>query len=171
MNRKIIAAVAASGGTAFAMLAGPRGPLGGWWRPIPMPQPTTGQTSALLTSGVIEAIGFGAAVTVLLVGKPFIASVASTPGRTTCAWLTSAWLLGSWWPHTSLHQHFGINPSAIAPIELVFHAGSIIAFGVFLWALIFTGSRVTAPELSTVRDASTGRPSLRPRKGSGSARP
>jgi hypothetical protein len=145
MNRKIIAAMAACSGTAFAMLAGPRGPLGGWWRPIPMPQPTSGQTSALLTSGVIEAIGFGAAVAVLLVGRPLIARVASKPGRTTCAWLSTAWLLGSWWPHTALHQHFGIKPSAIAPIELVFHAGSIIVFGVFLWALISARSRVTAP--------------------------
>jgi hypothetical protein len=144
MNRKIIAAVAACGGTAFAMLAGPRGPLGGWWRPIPLPPRTTGQTSALLTSGVIEAIGFGAAVAVLLVGRPFFARVARTPGRTTCAWLSTAWLLGSWWPHTSLHQHFGINPGAIATIEPVFHAGSIIVFGVLLWALISARSRETA---------------------------
>jgi hypothetical protein len=145
MNRKIIAAVAACGGTVVAMLVGPRGPLGGWWRPIPMPQPTSGQTSALLTSGVMEAIGFGAAVAVLLVGRPLIATIASTPGRTTCAWLSTAWLLGSWWPHTALHQHFGMKPSAIAPIELVFHAGSIVAFGVFLWVLISARSRAIVP--------------------------
>lgn len=142
MGRKIVAAVAVCGGTAFAMLAGPRGPLGGSWRPIPMPQPTSGQTSALLASGVIEAIGFGAAIAVLLVGRPVIARLASTPTRTICAWLSAAWLLGSWWPHTALHQHFGIKPSALAPIELVFHAGSIIAFALLLWALIPVRSHV-----------------------------
>jgi hypothetical protein len=136
MNRKIVAAAIACGGTAFAVLAGPRGPLGAWWRPMSMPAHTHGQTSALLTSGIIEAIGFGAAVAVLLVGRPVMARVASTPGRTTIAWLSTVWLLGSWWPHTALHQHFGLRPSALAPIELVFHAGSIITFAVLLWALI-----------------------------------
>lgn len=144
MNRKIIAAVAAFGGTAFAVLAGPRGPLGEWWRPISMAQPTGGETSVLLTSGIIEAIGFGAAVAVLVVGRPFFARITSTAARATSAWLSAAWLLGSWWPHTSLHQHFGLKPSALAPIEIVFHAGSIVAFAVFLWALISARSQVTA---------------------------
>jgi hypothetical protein len=144
MSRKIIAAMAVCGGTAFAMLAGPRGPLGGWWRPIPMQQPTGGQTSALLTSGVIEAIGFGAAIAVLVVGRPVIARFASTPARTTLVWLSASWLLGSWWPHTALHQHFGVKPSALAPIELVFHAGSIIMFALFLGALIAVRPRATA---------------------------
>lgn len=148
MNRKIIAAVAAFGGTAVAILAGPRGPLGGWWRPIAMTQPTSGQTSVLLTSGIVEAIGFGAAVAVLLVGRPAIARVARTAGRTTCAWLSAAWLLGSWWPHTASHQHFGLKPSALAPIELIFHVGSIIAFAVFLWALISARSQDGSPDPS-----------------------
>jgi hypothetical protein len=136
MRRKLVAVLAVCGGTALAMLAGPRGPLGGWWRPVPMPRSTGVPTSALLASGVIEAIGFGAAVALLLLGRPVIARLARTPARTTCAWLGGAWLLGSWWPHTALHQHFGVRPSALAPIELVFHAGSIIVFAVFLWALI-----------------------------------
>lgn len=136
MRGKIVAVAAVCCGTVFALLAGPRGPLGGLWRPMPMPQPTSGQTSALLASGLIEAIGFGAAIAVLLVGRPVVARLARTPPRTTCAWLATAWLLGSWWPHTALHLHIGIKPSALAPIELIFHAGSIIMVALLLWALI-----------------------------------
>jgi hypothetical protein len=109
-----------------------------------MQRPTSGQTSALLASGVIEAIGFGAAIAVLLVGRPVIARLTGTPARTISVWLSAMWLLGSWWPHTALHQHFGIKPSALAPIELVFHAGSIIAFGLFLGALISIRPQATA---------------------------
>lgn len=101
-----------------------------------MPQPTPGQTSALLASGLIEAIGFGAAIAVLLVGKPVIARLARAPAPTTYAWLAAAWLLGSWSPHTAPHLHIGIKPSTRAPIELIFHTGSIIMIALLLWALL-----------------------------------
>jgi hypothetical protein len=142
MTRKTVAVAAAGAGTVFAILAGPRGPLGGLWRPMPMPEPTRGQISALFASGLIEAIGFGAAIAVLLVGRPAFARLARTPARANCAWLATAWLLGSWWPHTALHLHIGIKPSALAPIELVFHAGSIIMIALLLWALL---PRITEP--------------------------
>ena len=151
MTRKTVAVAAVGAGTVFAILAGPRGPLGGLWRPIPMPEPTRGQISALFASGLIEAIGFGAAIAVLLVGRPAIARLAHTPARATCAWLATVWLLGSWWPHTALHLHIGIKPSALAPIELVFHAGSVIMIALLLWAVL---PRIAEPATSPQSAAS-----------------
>jgi hypothetical protein len=144
MNRKIAAFTMVIGGTVFALLSGPNGPLGRGWRPMPMqPEPTHSQLSALIASGIIEAIGFGAAVALLLLGRPLIARITATPRRTTVAWLSAVWLLGSWWPHTALHMHSGVKASALAPIELTFHAGSILAFAIFLWAVISASSATT----------------------------
>jgi hypothetical protein len=45
---------------------------------------------------------------------------------TTTAWLSAAWLFASWMPH-ALHQHIGMQPAALLPVEWVFHGGAILA--------------------------------------------
>lgn len=125
------------GGTGIAMLAGPRGPLGGFWRPVELEAgPSGGQLAVLIGSGLVEAVGFGAALAVLLLGRPLLRQLTTTPARANAALLAAAWLLGSWWPHSSLHMHFGLTPGALAPLELIFHAGSIVAFAALTWALL-----------------------------------
>lgn len=137
MNQRVSTVIVIVGGTAVAMVAGPNGPLGGFWRPSAMAEEPGGIVLAgLVGAGLVEAIGFGAALAVLAFGRPLFARLASTPARATVGQLAAAWLLGSWWPHTALHMHFGVNPNALVYLEVIFHAGSIVAFGLLLWALL-----------------------------------
>lgn len=137
MTKTITAAIIIVGGAVAAMLVGPNGPLGGFWRPIELdPEPAGAQLAGLIGAGVVEAIGFGAAIAILVLGRPLFARLTTTPGRALAAQVTSAWLLGSWWPHTALHMHHGTDPAALVALEVGFHAGSIVAFAILLWALI-----------------------------------
>lgn len=137
MNRKIAALIIVIGGAAAALLAGPRGPLGGGWRPITMsPEPAGLQLGGLVAEGVAEAIGFGVALAVLALGRPVFTRLTASPARATTAQVAAAWLLGSWWPHSALHMHFGLKAGALVVIEPVFHAGSILAAAILLWALV-----------------------------------
>lgn len=134
MSKKLIAAGIAAGGTVVALLFGPNGPLGGFWRPIPLdPDPGAAQLAGLVGAGVVEAIGFGTALAVIVLGRPLFARLTRTPGL---AQMTTAWLLGSWWPHSALHMHFGPRAEILVGLELIFHAGSIIAFTLLLWTMI-----------------------------------
>jgi hypothetical protein len=134
--RTLSAGLIVVGGTLVALLAGPRGPLGGFWRPVQMdPAPAGFELGGLVASGVIEAVAFGAGLTLAVVGGPLFARLTSTPGRAMTARFASAWVLGAWWPHTALHLHVGLNPGALVGIELVFHAGTIVAVAALLWAI------------------------------------
>jgi hypothetical protein len=136
MRRKVGAALIVVGGTLVALLAGPRGPLGGFWRPVRMDtQPAGLELGGLVASGVIEAIAFGAGLALVVLGGPLFASLTATSGRAMTARFASAWVLGAWWPHTALHLHVGLNPGALVGIELVFHAGTIAAAVALLWAI------------------------------------
>lgn len=155
MNKRLTAAIIVVGGTVLAMLAGPNGPLGGFWRPIPMdPEPAGAQLAGLMTAGIVEAIGFGIALAVLALGRPLFLRITRTGGRATVAQITSAWLLGSWWPHTALHMHNGMDPDVLVVLELAFHAGSIVAFVLLLWALLPTAA--TDQQATRERSPATG---------------
>ena len=145
MGRKLAAGTVVLGGTLVAFLAGPRGPLGGFWRPAPMDIAPAGiEMVGLMASGVVEAVAFGAALAVALFGGPLFTRLTVTPGRAATARFTTAWVLGAWWPHTALHQHVGLRPSALVGIELVFHAGTILAAAALLWALASGRATATA---------------------------
>lgn len=135
-------------GSAAALLSGPRGPLGGFWRPVHLnPEPAGLEVAGFALSTVVEAVGFGLAVAVLTVGRPLFSRNTTSSVRCTTAQLTTAWLLGSWLPHTALHMHFGLQASALSVLELTFHAGSVIAFLAFIWAVLLPpqGSSTTQP--------------------------
>jgi hypothetical protein len=145
MNRRPTAAIVMVAGTLVALLTGPRGPLGGFWRPVRTDSAPAGiELAGLVASGVVEAVAFGAALAVALLAGPLFARLTATPGRATTARLTTAWVLGAWWPHSALHQHVGLNPSALVGIELVFHAGTIVAAGALLWSLASRPARAAA---------------------------
>lgn len=136
MRKLVTSGIIIVGGAVAAVLLGPNGPLGGFWRPVGVDlEPTGWQLVSLLGSGLVEALGVGLALATLSVGRPLFIRL-TTPTRATAAQLACAWLLGSWWPHTALHMHFGAKASALAGIEPVFHAGSIIVACVLIWALI-----------------------------------
>lgn len=143
-SRKLTTAIIIVGGAAAAMLLGPNGPLGGFWRPLPLSrEPAGAQLAGLVGAGAVEALGFGAAIAVLVLGGALFSRITRKP---TVARVAAAWLLGSWWPHSALHRHVGFDPDALAVLEVVFHAGSIVAFAALLWTL-------TAVRSARARDA------------------
>lgn len=143
MNKKLTAGIIIVGGTVLAVLAGPNGPVGGFWRPQTLdPAPSGAVLAGLMGSGLVEAFGFGAALAILALSRPLFARLADSPGKATTAWLAAAWLLGSWWPHSALHMHFGLDASALVVLELVFHAGSIVALALLLSTLLLPAAKV-----------------------------
>ncbi len=144
MNTRLVAGGIVVAGTVFAMLVGPDGPLGGFWRPEEAdPEPAGAQLAALMGFGLVEAVGFGLALAVLILGRPLFERITTSKRRATAAWLASAWLLGSWWPHTALHRHFGSDVSGLVAIELIFHVGSIVVASILLWSVL---PRLMAPQ-------------------------
>jgi hypothetical protein len=145
MGRKVTAALIVVGGTAVALLAGPDGPLGGLWRPTELDsEPAGSQVAGLAVAGVTEAVGFGLALAVLAMGRPAFVRLTASPRRARVALICSAWLLGSWWPHSALHRHFGLAVGPLVSIELAFHAGSVVAASLLIWSVLSRRSTRTA---------------------------
>lgn len=134
-------AAVALGATVLAALAGPRGPLGAFWTPAPdTPHAHGALLAGFVAEGLVEALAFGLGLAVLLLARPWFTVRLADRGRATTAWLATAWLLASWWPHAALHQHIGLDPAAVLPIEWVFHTGSIVAAVLLLWSFSSVGS-------------------------------
>ena len=118
-------------------LASPLGPLGGFWRPYPLPPaltPTQIQVSLFVLLHLIEALVSAFGVAFLIFGYPLVRAVAPASGTLTrLAHLAIAWVLINWWPHDSLHVSNGINPTGLLRIDYGFHvtlmaAGLILAY-------------------------------------------
>ncbi len=132
-------------GAAMALVFGPRGPLGGFWAPSPhFPQPEGALLAGFIAEGTAEAIAFGVGLAILLLGRASFTTRTATRARRDVAWLAACWLFASWMPHASLHQHIGIQPTQILPVEWIFHVGNILAVTLLLWALA-SGSRSQPP--------------------------
>jgi hypothetical protein len=134
MRRLLVVTLA---GTVVAAVIGPRGPLGGFWRPAPeAPHVHGGLLAGFLTEGMLENVAFGAGLAILLLGRKAFAGRTGSPARAATGWLAAVWLLASWMPHAALHQHAGMRPEALLPIEWIFHGGAIAGTGLLLWALL-----------------------------------
>jgi hypothetical protein len=130
--RRFLAITAA--GTVLAVLIGPHGPLGGFWSPAPEAPHVHGDLrAAFLAESMLENLAFGAGLAVLVLGRSWFAA---RTDRVTVAWLSAVWLLASWMPHAALHQHIGLRPAALLPIEWIFHGGAIVATAALLWAYL-----------------------------------
>lgn len=129
-------------GLAIAMVFGPDGPLGGFWRPIPGPEAEGAMAAGFIAVGIAEGLGFGLGLAILVLGRGWFGRLVPNQGLAVAAWLSSVYLLVSWWPHSASHRHFGDALAQLLWMEWVFHVGSIVAIGVLLWALL-AGSRAT----------------------------
>ncbi len=148
MRRFIVVTVV---GIAVAVLIGPKGPLGGFWAPSPETPRASGSVLAgLVAERMVESLVFGVGVATLLLGRRLFVARTATLDRATIAWLASVWLLASWMPHGALHLHVGAHPSALLPIEWIFHVGAIAAVVTLLWAFL-TGTRVVNPQPQVAR--------------------
>ncbi len=124
-------------GAAIAAIIGPRGPLGGFWAPMPMLQPPQGAILAgLVGESIVEMLAFGAGGAVLLLGRRWFVARTTTATRATTTWLAAVWLLASWMPHSALHLHVGMQPRQLLPVEWIFHGGAIAATAAMLWAIL-----------------------------------
>jgi len=123
-------------GAALALVFSPRGPLGGFWAPsAQFPKPEGAVLAGFIAEGIVEAVAFGVGVAILLFGRRWFTTRAATPTKGDIAWLTACWLFASWLPHASLHQHIGMQPAQILPVEWIFHVGNIVALSALLWSL------------------------------------
>ena len=144
MRRFLIVTLA---GTGLAVLAGPRGPLGGFWSPAAeAPHADGALLGGFIAENMVENIAFGAGLAILLLGRTWFAARTASAARATTAWLASVWLLASWMPHAALHQHVGMHPAGLLPIEWIFHTGAIVATGALLLALWPAASGVAEPD-------------------------
>jgi hypothetical protein len=122
-------------GTAFAVLIGPRGPLGGFWAASPeAPDAHGGVLAGLVAERMVENAAFGIGLAILVLGRPWFAARTATLARATVAWLATVWLFASWLPHGALHLHVGMHAEPLLPIEWIFHVGAIVAVAALLVA-------------------------------------
>jgi len=116
-----------------AVLAGPNGPLGGFWRPpMDSPVPTGAQLPLFILLNIAEGLTFGLGISLLIFGYPMVRAISpASIGLTRAAHLSIAWLLINWWLHDSLHVHNGMKLGGLLAIEYAFHITLMIA-GVIL---------------------------------------
>jgi hypothetical protein len=85
---------------------------------------------------VVEALALGLAVAFLLFAWPSVRRIVgpSRP-RTLAAYLATAWVLGNWWLHDSLHLAVGLDMNGLIAIEYAFHMTLIAAGMILAWQL------------------------------------
>jgi hypothetical protein len=122
----------------IAFLASPKGPLGGFWRPGPMvPTPTAAQLPFFILLNLAEALTFGLGVSFLVFGFPMVRAVSPSSNLLTrAAHVSIAWTLANWWPHDSLHLHYGLDLNGLLVIEYVFHLSLMLAGGIIAYFFI-----------------------------------
>lgn len=120
MSKRTLIAITV-GGFLFAGIAGPNGPLGGFWGVEPTSGLGGGALGALITYELLQAVAFGAG----------LAWFAAGPGHwhvPPAVYLAIGWLLASPFPHGSLHQSIEHdNWWGLVGLEYGFHLTAIIA--------------------------------------------
>lgn len=119
---------------AIAFPLEPAGPLGSWWAGVwPWgqaphgPEPTGLQVPLFMLLGVLEAVGFGLAISFLVFGWPVVKRVSATTPGAIAMYVSAAWVLGNWWIHDSLHFTNSTDLASLLVIEYAFHVTLIIA--------------------------------------------
>ena len=122
-----------------AFLVSPNGPLGGFWAPAHNESMPMGiQLPLFVLLNLAEVITFGLGISFLVFGYPLVRAIApASKTLTWAAYLATAWLLFSWWPHDSLHIHNGMDVSGLLAIEYGFHITLMIS-GVILASFLLT---------------------------------
>jgi hypothetical protein len=120
-----------------AFLTSPNAPLGGFWEVHVAGHTPEGMQRALfMLLTVIQSLAFGFGFSFLLFGREAVRSFLPAEGGLSLAvYLSIAWSLLSWWPHTNLHQtHNPDNINRLLAIEYGFHVTLI--FGAVIIAYV-----------------------------------
>ena len=91
------------------------------------PEPTGIQIALLMIIGVIQTFVFGLGVAFLIFGYPLVNAAPVKPGLALATYLSIAWSLINWWPHSNLHQTAGGDFASLIAIEYGFHITTILA--------------------------------------------
>jgi hypothetical protein len=149
MNWKVIAVFVLGSALGFLLMG--NGPVGSLlWPPAEGPEPEGTNLILLMAIGFIEVLAFGLGVTFLAFGRKHVQNLTMTRSPyATAIWLSIAWLLVNWVPHTGLHMSVGnlLVPSdftGLVAIEYGFHLTLIIA-GTLLMHATYRTARVFTP--------------------------
>lgn len=134
-------AVLIGAGLVVAIVFGPDGPLGGFWRPAEgAPEPSGLLIPGFIAVAIAEGLALGTALAVFVFGRPWFTALVGASRFATAAWLATVWLLGSWWPHTAVHRLVGEDLGGLLAAEWIFHVSSMVAMAIVL-AAIATAAR------------------------------
>jgi hypothetical protein len=144
-------------GTAAGFLLAAPGPIGKMIWPMAdgLPDPEGSNVVLLAVMGFFEAVAFGLGITFLVYGLPTVRSVTrGTSANPIAVYLSIAWLLVNWVPHTSLHMNHGnlVTPAdftGLVAIEYGFHLTLIVA-GTFIAHAVVQASRLRTGTATTV---------------------
>jgi hypothetical protein len=118
-----------------AFITSPGAPLGGFWGEPPHLSPTRVQMALLMLLTAIQSLAFGLGAAFLIFGRPLVHAQLPTHRNLGLAtYLSVAWSLISWWPHSNVHQTLGMGSlGGLIATEYAFHVtlilgGSIMAY-------------------------------------------
>jgi hypothetical protein len=99
-----------------------------WPSPPGGPMPTGAQLPMLILLSLIEALMFGLGIAFLAFGFPTVSRMTKAVGVSTIpVFLSIAWQLVSWWPHSNFHRVAGGNFDVLIAIDYGFHLPLIIS--------------------------------------------
>lgn len=149
-------------GTALGFLLMGNGPIGGMiWPPADGPEPEGANLALLMAIGFVEAAAFGLGAVLLAFGLKHVQDLTMTRGPyATAIWLSIAWMLMNWVPHTSLHMNHGniLTPAdftGLVAIEYGFHLTLIIAGTLLMHAAYRTTRTLTATPVKATATTAT----------------
>jgi hypothetical protein len=124
---KVAAVTVVVGVVAF--LASPEAPLGGFWgAPAEVgPEPTGFQTLLFILIGLLQSFVFGLGIAFVIFGYRLISAAPVSEGLALATYLSIAWSLINWWPHSNFHQTASGDINSLLAIEYGFHVTSILA--------------------------------------------
>ena len=116
------------------------------------PAPTGVQIGLLMLIAVLEALVFGLGVAFVLFGMPATRKLAG--GSTGLSWamfLSIAWLLLSWLPHSGLHRSMGEHATLwnLLAVEYGFHFTNIVAASVIAVGFVRLLSHAPAEDVAS----------------------
>jgi hypothetical protein len=108
------------------------------------PEPTGAQLPLFILLGALEAVFFGLGVAFAVFGLQYVRRLLpDSPGLAFAAYLSIAFLLGSWWLHDNLHKINGHDVGGLLGIEYGFHVPLFFA-GLVLAAAVIRANRPAA---------------------------
>lgn len=112
------------------------------------------QRILLMTLAAIEALALGLGIAFIGYGLPLVQRAApESRMRTWVAFIATAWLLISWWPHGNMHRHNGMDLDGLLVIDYLFHVPMIAAGVVMTYILMRTLTSTTAADRASYQQA------------------